>query len=66
MSNLYYVEAAELKIDRKGVKQEVVNIHAVIACNEQHLTERCNELFDSHKPYIMMHALNRDWDCLCK
>jgi hypothetical protein len=64
--NLYYVEAVELKTDRGGVKQEIVNTHAVIARNEQQLIERCDTLFHSYKPYSSVHALNRDWDCLDK
>lgn len=62
--NLYYVEAVELKTDRKGVKQEITNTHAVIARDENHLSERCKELFFSFKPPIMSHRLNSDWDCL--
>ena len=64
--NLYYVEAVELKTDRKGEKQEVKNTHAVIARDEIHLNERCKTLFFSFESPTMSHQLNSDWDCISK
>ncbi len=56
---LFYVTATELKGKQR---EEVEGVHAIFANDEDHLTQKCTELFVKFNPPSSKHQLSPDWD----